>query len=196
MLSLDRRNQRRFLLGDAIILVASTALLLSADRAVRSICVSFSAWFHGFAALHFVEVRLITYSVALTSLSLPLLGSLLIRPTDRNRLCQGVPGLFVHLVVAMVVVVRLTGWAVRASLFLLFEGKLGFYGATWAAEVRYYLQDDLRADIAIAILTSWLTLKLVGRWNPDRAWDDRLGRFVGCLWVIFHLGARLLALVP
>lgn len=188
--------ERRFLLSDAVVLVASTAMVLSAGRAVRSILSSFSAWFNRFEDLHWYEARLVTCSVALAGLSLPLLGSLLIRPTDRNRLLQGAPGLFVHLAVATVVVVRLTGWAFRAGFFALFEGRLGFYGARWAQEVRHYLQDEFRADVAIAVLTGWLTLKLVGRWNPERAWDDRLGRLVGGLWVIFYLGARLLALVP
>jgi hypothetical protein len=63
-------------------------------------------------------------------------------------------------------------------------------------EVMDYLRDDLRRDAVIAVLAAWLALRLVGRWNPERAWDDRLGRFVGVLWVFFYLGAQLLALVP
>jgi len=62
-------------------------------------------------------------------------------------------------------------------------------------ETRRFL-DDFRRDIVIAVAATWLTLATVGRWNPERAWDDRLGRLIGALWLIFYLCAPLLALLP
>jgi hypothetical protein len=37
---------------------------------------------------------------------------------------------------------------------------------------------------------------VVGRWNPERAWDDRLGRLLGVVWLFFYLGVQPLALLP
>ncbi|WP_406697334.1 hypothetical protein V5E97_00665 [Singulisphaera sp. Ch08] len=189
-------HSRRFLISDAIVLVASTALLLSTGRALRLILLSLDAWFNRYPELHPYEIRLTMCSIGLASLSLPLLISILIRSADRLRLRRGVPGLFVHLAVGLVVTVRLLGWASRAGFWVAFEGKLGFYGRVWGQDARYYLQEDFKEDIAIAVLVTWLTLKIVGQWNPERAWDDRLGRLVGVLWVIFYLGARLLSMIP
>lgn len=137
------------------------------------------------------------WSLALARLSLTLLCSLLLQPADRSRLLRGAPSLFVYLAVATVMVVRLlTGWVTQASLSALFEGRPGSYGARWTVEVLNYLGNELRKDAVIAVLTSWLSLKLVGRWKSEPGWDDRLGRFVGVLWVIFYLRAQLLVLLP
>jgi len=40
---------------------------------------------------------------------------------------------------------------------------------------------------ALAVSISWLTLALSGRWQADRNWLDRLGRFLGVCWIL--LGA-------
>jgi hypothetical protein len=92
--------------------------------------------------------------------------------------------------------VRITGWLAQASIFAVFEGKPGFYGTPWTVEIMNYLRDDFRRAVAIGVAASWLALAIVGRWNPERAWDDRLGRFLGALWMIFYLGAPLLVLLP
>jgi hypothetical protein len=92
---------------------------------------------------------------------------------DRGRLQRGAPGLFVHLAVATGVVVRLAGWASQASLFAVFRGRPGFYETRWTVEVLNYLRDDHQKDVEIAVLATWLVLAVVGRWRPERAWDDR-----------------------
>jgi hypothetical protein len=192
----DITDRRRFLISDAIVLVAAAALMLSADRAVHWIWSAFSEWFGDVPSWNQWETRRMAWSLALASLSLPLLCSLVVRPADRSRLRRGAPGLVVHLAIATVVAVRLAGWATQASFYALFEGRPGFYDTRWTVEVLNYLRDDLRKDAVIAILASWLSLKVVRRWNPEKAWDDRLGRFVGLLWVVFYLGNQLLALLP
>src|SRR5262249_29216209 len=123
-----------------------------------------------------------------------LLCSSLAVPRDRARLRA--PGLLVHPAVAVVLLVRLAGWLAQASITALFAGRKGIYGTRWTVEVLDYLRDDLRRDVVIAILSSWLTLAIVRRWMPERAWDDRLGRLIAVLWVLFYMGAQLQPLLP
>jgi hypothetical protein len=188
----DITGRRRFLLIDAIMLVAAAALMLSSDRAIH--------WFWGWgdpvASYTQWETRLMAWSLALAGLSLVLLCPLLARPAGRRGLLRGAPGLFVHLAVATVLVVQLTGWLSQEVIARGFQGKPGFYSIRWTVEIMNYLRDDLRRDVAVGVAASWLALAVVGRWNPERAWDDRLGRSVGALWMIFYLGAPLLALWP
>jgi hypothetical protein len=51
-------------------------------------------------------------------------------------------------------------------------------------------------EVAAAIAVTWMVLAIVGRWKPERAWDDRLGRIVGIVWIVYFLGAPLLPLLP
>ena len=75
-------------------------------------------------------------------------------------------------------------------------GRPNFYETRWTVEVLDYLRDDLRRDVVVAVLATWLTLAIVGRWNSERAWDDRLGRLLAVVWVCFYLGAQLMAPLP
>src|SRR3954463_11611259 len=100
----------RFLLSDAILLVAAVALMLSADRAVHG----FWVWGDPVASYGPTETRRMAWSFALAGFSLPLLGSLPARRSDRGRLHLGAPGLLVHLAVGMAVAVRLADWAAQA----------------------------------------------------------------------------------
>ena len=143
--------------------------MLSADRAAHG----FWVWGDPVASYGPAESRRMAWSFALAGLSLPLLCSLLARRSDRGRLHFGGAGLLVHLAAGMVVAVRLAGWAAQASIFALFEGRPGFYATRWTVEVLNYLGNDLRKDVVIAVLAIWLALAVVGRWNPERAWDDR-----------------------
>jgi hypothetical protein len=38
-----------------------------------------------------------------------------------------------------------------------------------------------------AVLWCWVTLALSGRWRPARGWLDRLGRVLGCCWLVLWL---------
>lgn len=183
---------RRFRLIDAIVLVACAALMLSADRAIHW----FWVWGDPVASFTPSETRRMAWSLALAAFIVPLLGSLLARREDRSRLRNGAPGLLVYPAVATVAAARLLGWSAQASTFALFQGRQGVYEIRWTVEVLNYLGNDLRKDVAIAILASWLALTIVGRWNPDKTWDDRLGRLIGVGWMGFYLGAPLMALWP
>ena len=183
---------RRFLLIDAILLIAAAALMLTSHRAIMG----FWAWGDPIASYGPREPRLMAWALALSGLSLILLGSLVAHPGDRRRLCHGVPGLFVPVAVATVLAVRTSGWAAQALIHHAFSGKAGFYAIRWTVEVMNYLRDDIRRDVAVAVAAAWITLAIAGRWHPGRAWDDRLGRFLGVLWIVFYLCAPMHVLLP
>jgi hypothetical protein len=189
-------SARRFHLSDGIVLVAAAALVLTAERTVYWMWSTFSTWFSDVPSWNPAEVRRMAWSLALAEVSLVLLIPSLLRGADRGRLRRGVPGLLVHAAVATVMAVRLAGWAAQATIEALFRGRPNFYETRWTVEVPDYLRDDLRRDVVVAVLATWLTLAIVGRWNSERAWDDRLGRLLAVVWVCFYLGARLMALLP
>ena len=50
---------------------------------------------------------------------------------------------------------------------------------------------QIATPMSLGVAISWITLAVVGRWKPDRGWDDRLGRLVGCLWLVYGPGETL-----
>ena len=46
-----------------------------------------------------------------------------------------------------------------------------------------YFYLALSANTATAVASSWVTLLIGGRWRADPGWSDRLGRFLGALWI-------------
>ena len=78
---------RRFLLIDAITLIAAAALMLSAQRAIQW----FWAWGDPIASYSHRETRLMAWALALSGLSLTLLVSLLVHPTGPRRLRRARP---------------------------------------------------------------------------------------------------------
>jgi hypothetical protein len=181
-------TKRRFHVSDSVVLVVATALMLSADRVVSWLWKSHYA--NGGILTYFdrYENKRTVCSMALIELSLCLLCSILLRPKDRTRLRYGAPGLLVHLVIWAAVAVWFVGQVVNAALFTLFGERLRFYGVGWRFSVLQGLNSDFPRDAMMAIVGGWLTLAVVGRWKPERAWDDRLGRFLGIVWLIFYLG--------
>ncbi len=54
-----------------------------------------------------------------------------------------------------------------------------------------YIVMHLGMSMSLGVAIAWITLAIVGRWRPDRGWDDRLGRLVGCFWLIYGPGESL-----
>lgn len=182
---------RRFLLIDAIMLVAVAAVMLSAGRAVRWV----AEWEVPKARYDSEMLMRMSGSLALIGLSVVLLPFVLARTADRRRLRRGAPGLFVHVVVVAVIGVLTAAWAAETAFSFGLAGVARIYSSPWPHFVIYSLASELPDDVAIAVCVSWLTLMLAGHWHPERAWDDRFGRFVGILWVAFYLGEPLLDLL-
>jgi hypothetical protein len=191
----EETTARRFQISDSLVLVVAAALMISANRLVSWLWASHYA--NGGVLIYFDphENKRAACSMALIELSLCLLCSVLLRPKDRTRLRYGAPGLLVHLVIWAAVAVRVAERVAHAALFTLFGERLRFYGAGWRLSVLNVLNLEFPRDATMAILAGWLALAVVGKWKPERAWDDRLGRLLGIAWVIFYLGGDLFVLL-
>jgi hypothetical protein len=178
---------RRFLLLDAMALVLASAVMLSARG------LFLWSWSTGIPDLSYGDNEVARHSaaLALVGLSFVLLPFTLARPGDRRRLRQGAPGLLIHVVVMITFAWILLEWAVRWRV----------QGGGWpdfgpdplsplaAALILVVIQFARPMSLGVAI--AWITLAVVGRWKPDRGWDDRLGRLVGCLWLVYGPGETL-----
>ncbi len=170
--------------------------MLCADRAVGELWTSHIRTSGTIPSFDPWQTRRMAWTLALALLNLTLLCSALARRVDRSRLRGGSPGLFVHAAVATIVLVGVASWASEWSLGALFKDRPGFYQQRWRSELLFGLHISFRQNAAIAVVAGWLALVIVGRWNPERAWDDRLGRLLGLLWLFLHLGSPLFALLP
>jgi hypothetical protein len=188
--------ERRFHLSDAIVLVVAAALMLSADRAVGKLWTSHISTSGTIPSFDAWETRRMAWTLGLALLNLAMLCSTLARRVDRSRLRGGAPGLFVHAAVATAILAGVASWASHSSLGAMFEGRPGFHQPQWRGELLFGLHISFRRDAAIAVLAGWLALVIVGRWNPERTWDDRLGRLLGLLWLFLFVGDPLFALLP
>jgi hypothetical protein len=57
---------------------------------------------------------------------------------------------------------------------------VGYPGFPFGGRVLTVLGDR----IGFAVAGVWLALLLVGRWKAEPSWIDRLGRALGCLWIV------------
>ncbi len=187
---------RRFQISDSVVLVVAAALMASANRLIGWLWTSHYAN-GGVLVAPFTEQENmpVVCSMALIELSLCLLCWILLRPKDRTRLRDGAPGLLVHLVIGAAVAVRVADRVAGAALFTLFGDKIRRYGVGWRLSVLSVLRLEFARDATIVILAGWLTLAVVGKWKPERAWDDRFGRLLGIAWVILYLGGDLFMLM-
>ena len=180
---------RRFTLLDAIVLVFVSALMLSADRVVRRL------WTYEDQLPGLVPPTMLGWHLALMVPSVVLFPYQLTRRADRQRFRDGAPGLMVHLVVTMIVIVQLAQWVSTTLAVFSVSGSAGLDSIRWPVEVIDFLPGEARNFTGLTVATSWLTLATIGRWAPERAWDDRLGRIIGVLWIVFYFAVPWISLL-
>jgi hypothetical protein len=175
------RTRRPFTLGDLMGLVAAVALGISLDRwRVAETTAPPGVGRSGIRASHWISVlefgRPSCYVVALALVLIPLRW---IRPRPPASGVLRQPGAVACLatlgtIVANVALLNL-GRAIQASTRrgssppVIFTHQYYWY---WATE-----------GIPLAILGTWVALRLGGRWSPEASWIDRAGRLVGFYWV-------------
>ena len=177
---------RRFLLGDAMALILVAAVVLSARG------LFLWSWIAGNPLLMYNDREINRHSAAvgLAGVSFALLPFVLARPGDRRRLRRGAPGLLVHLVVVVAVGWLMVEMLVRRLVQVGIWKQTTTFDPLASALISIIIPLGMPTSLAVAI--AWTGLAVLGRWKPDRGWDDRLGRLVGCLWLIYGPGEPLI----
>jgi hypothetical protein len=198
---------RKFLLSDAIVLVAATALGLAVVKPYYAAMTplrwippfSFSSRFLGW--IEVIWVCLVLASPFAMVWTLAILGLTVGRPRAPWRRLVRQPGLVAGLMAALVLGVRLPGFAtmcarvmgqpnlgVRNVTGVGGEG-IGRGGGAFMGLPSGYLWFDAdhflntMAMIGVAVGSGWMLLLVSGRWRPERSWIDRAGRVLGWFWI-------------
>ena len=50
-----------------------------------------------------------------------------------------------------------------------------------------FVVEQIFPDVGLAVLGAWSGLALSGRWRAVADWPDRLGRYLGCYWIVLGL---------
>ena len=191
---------RRFLLSDAIVLVAATAVGLFVLRpyyAVTSLdwtppeatAPRFSGW------VRCIWNCLVLASPIVMAWTLAILGLRLRTPRPLWRRLLRQPGFVAGLMAAVVLAVRLLGFATmcvrvfgQPKFWIVSVRRTGGGGAfpgqpSWnlSFEVDHFL--GTMALVGVSVAASWLFLLASGRWKPERGWIDRAGRMLGWFWI-------------
>jgi hypothetical protein len=162
---MQRRWQRRLTILDATILVGASAVGLALAKASVDYAPRMPL-----ASMYFA--RPISYFVLpLTFALIPLRLRRPRPPLDRIMLQ---PGMAACSAVAIVTAIRLVAWATC---------ELPRWTELAASTVpRFWNGDSNHPGAAVAM--TWLGLALSRWWRPERSWIDRLGRFIGVLWLL------------
>jgi hypothetical protein len=53
--------------------------------------------------------------------------------------------------------------------------------------ITHYVLQELIKGAGLAVAIAWSMQLLAGKWNASPDWPDRLGRFLGLLWIVAGL---------
>lgn len=191
---------RKFLLSDAILLVAATAVGVALFRPYQRVMTpvrwspllgapGFTGWINGlWSCLVLASPFAAVWTLAILILRLR-------HPCPRWSRLLRQPGLVACLAAALVLAYRLLGFA---TLWVRVHGQS--YLAIWFVRLRssQYVRmqwpwHNLLFDIdhflntmgmmGLAVACGWMLLLASGRWRPERSWIDRAGRVLGWFWI-------------
>jgi hypothetical protein len=198
---------RKFLLSDAIVLVAATAIGLALVKPYYAVMpplrwtppFPFGSRFLG--RMEGVCVCLVLASPFVAAWTLAILGLRLRRPRAHWRRLVRQPGLVAGLMVALVLILRLVGFATMCARVMgqsnlgirnvtsIGGGGIGRLSGAFMGLPPGYLCFDFdhflntMAMIGVAIGSGWMLLLVSGRWRPEPSWIDRAGRVLGWFWI-------------
>jgi hypothetical protein len=173
---------RSFTLGDAMILVAATAVGFGVNRVPGWIQVPFAA---NRALIYSVAIgqaqqAIVPFLMAWTVAFLPIR---LRRPRPATRRCLREPGTVACSAASLGILVNAL-WILALTFAYYPDPRVDFYFR--GNDVKVY------ADrVGFAVVGSWIALVLVRGWRPIPCWIDRLGRTLGWLWIVM-IGLHLL----
>lgn len=160
-----RRRDRPFSILDGMILVAATGVGLALGKTIIHDVQSMPV--HPMWIARPVSYFLLAWTLAFLPIRLrrP-------RPSRRRLFLQ--PGMAACIAVAVVAAVDGLSWAY-------YWGKFGSDGPSQMLE-RFWRGHSQHPGPAVGLC--WLGLVISRRWRPEPTWIDRLGRFLGFLWIL------------
>lgn len=173
-----QRPRVRFTLFDAMVLVAATALGLGLAKAIDP---------EGLAPRSGFFLRWVFFGPSICLAASWALGLLLLvrgRPRALRRRLMRQPGLVVCFVSLLSMAIGLAG----GSGFLCIQTGTP---RAWSSQPIGGYWYDAYARTSEFVIGAWVCLWLTKRWAPGRNWIDRVGRFVGLLWILQFLFAGL-----
>jgi hypothetical protein len=185
---------RRFLLVDALILTAATAVGIVGTRHVWNRWGY--AWFWNLqdgwspvATFQRLPTLLALLVPMLAAWTLAILVARMIPPRPPLRRIALQPGATACGVAALVAAVETIG---RAASLAYFEHSKGYLGATWnafgfAAWFHTAVLLSILDTVGFGTVSTWVVLVLSRRLSPERSWIDRVGRVLGAFWVVAAL---------
>jgi hypothetical protein len=193
---------RKFLLSDAILLVAATAVGFAVFKPYQATMTpvdwtpvasggsGFTGWIKGlWTCLVLASPFAMVWTLAVLILRLR-------HPRARWSRLLRQPGLIAGLVAALVLAYRLLGFA---TLYVRVHGQPnlsvwnvqntggGGYRSKWPRNYLLFDTDhflNTMGMIGLAVACGWMLLLASGRWRPERSWIDRAGRVLGWYWIV------------
>jgi hypothetical protein len=183
---------RSFGLTDALILVIAAAVGLSINRLNWAIFLA--CWSNPLDAHDSIEQFLGLVMPHVAAMTVATLAMRVRRPRPRFRRIARQSGLVACMVALAVLLIiaswvaltTLTGQIVKFSQHVVPMGQYdhrkrlaGYPSYPFSGQLLVACGDR----IGFAVARAWLALLLVGRWQSESTWLDRLGRAIGCLWI-------------
>jgi hypothetical protein len=117
---------------------------------------------------------LATWTLALVALRLS-------RPRPRVYRVALQPGAATCIAAALGLIFGAVDFALSTFWWWALHGERLPWGRVASHSMEYLFQATPR--IAVAVAAVWTILALSRRWRPEPTWIDRLGRFLGALWI-------------
>jgi hypothetical protein len=193
------RERRPITLFDLVTLVAATAIGLSLIQfgwprnvsGVRVFTWPLSPSNSGFPSKTWVlpiAVRAAPFLPCLAAWTGAFLVTRLRAPRPRRRRLLRQPGMVAAVAALSILAIE---WALLIGSALL-DGRFNFMNSQQISAFVVNGVVLLAHHAGWAVIVSWLTLVLTGRWRAEPSWVDRWGRVLGCTWIMVGPVASLL----
>lgn len=172
------RVRRRFTIADGMILVAASAVGL---LLVREYAASLHIVYRRASASRLLEVVEGVSECLAAAGMVALIPIRLQRPRPGLRRLARQPGFAACCALAAVLALGF----LQGLVLVLFRDVQKAWGGTWPFQQLWEIGVAFRGPFAVA--GAWLVLLLSGRWRAEPSWVDRLGRFLGMVWLVWPL---------
>jgi hypothetical protein len=174
--------RRRITISDIMALVAAAAVSMVAARSILWMTVPAAWW--GVTAL------LVSSSTALAT-TLILIPLRLRFPRPQGERLWRQPGWLACAAVVLALAIGLAQQLLEVAFILI---RLGPSRLNLASLFRNLLL-RFPHEAGLSVAAAWSTLFMVGGWEPEKGWIDRLGRLLGLYWISYPVLAWIVETV-